>query len=153
MEGLRGIRVRRLRVTRLRGRFAAALCALLLLWAVPASAGELAIELNRAVDENGRCQASFLVRNGLGHTLDRFSLDLYLFDVGGRVASRILVDLAPVPDGRTTPFSFPLDRPCAGLGSILIAAAPSCRAQDGAGTLDCMAALSVSSRDRLKLEK
>jgi len=140
-------------MTPLPGRFAAGLCALLLLAATPALAEQLGIELNRAADENGRCQASFLVRNGLGHTLDRFSLDLYLFDAGGRVASRILVDLAPVPDGRTTPFSFSLDRPCAELGSILIAAAPSCRAQGNAATLDCMAALSVSSRDRLALEK
>ncbi|HZD25987.1 MAG TPA: hypothetical protein VE631_06965, partial [Alphaproteobacteria bacterium] len=85
------------------------------------AAGSLSIELNRVTMRDGRCVGSFLIGNDLGRTLDRFSIDLYVFDADGRAARRLLVDLAPLPAGRTTPASFGLALPCGGIGWLLIA--------------------------------
>ncbi len=59
----------------------------------PAPAGEpgLDIELNKVEDNGGSCLASFVFRNRLGHTLNRFSMDLYVFDRDGVIARRQMV--------------------------------------------------------------
>ena len=57
--------------------------------AAPAAAEGLKIELNKLEDNAGSCLASFVVQNALGHTLDRFSLDLYVFDNDGVIARNV----------------------------------------------------------------
>ena len=51
----------------------------------PAIAAEdgISLELNSAKTVSEACETSFVVRNGLPHTLDRFQLDLYVFDTDG----------------------------------------------------------------------
>jgi hypothetical protein len=60
------------------------LATVLIVTGLSAAAAEpgLDIELNKAVDGDGACVASLVVRNDMGHTLDRFSMDLYVFDRG-----------------------------------------------------------------------
>ncbi len=120
----------------------------------PAPAGEpsLEIELNKVEDNGGACLASFVVRNGLGHTLDRFSMDLYVFDRDGVIARQVLLDLAPLRDNKTTVAHFSLiERPCGEISRILINDIPSCRSGDTGETLDCLAGLSVSSRGLIEM--
>ncbi|MFQ5774408.1 MAG: hypothetical protein ACE5GS_07835 [Kiloniellaceae bacterium] len=136
------------------GRTALALAGLLA-FAAPSPAAEpgLHIELNKVEDNVGSCVASFVVRNALGQTLDRFSLDLYVFDREGIIARQVLLDLAPLRQDKTTVARFALiPRPCADLGRVLVNDIPSCRSEAGE-TLDCLAGLTVSSRDRIALVK
>ncbi len=120
----------------------------------PAPAGEpsLEIELNKVEDNGGACLASFVVRNSLGHTLDRFSMEFYVFDSDWVLARLVLLDLSPLRDNKTTVAHFSLiERPCGEISRILINDIPSCRSEDTGETLDCLAGLSVSSRGRIEM--
>ncbi len=95
-----------------------------------------------------------MVRNKLGHTLDRFSLDLYVFDRDGVIARQVLLDLAPLRNAKTTVARFSLiKRACDDVGQILVNDVPSCRSEGTGETLDCLAGLSVSSRGRIEMVK
>jgi len=123
--------------------------------AVPARAqdGGLAIELNKVEDFDEVCMASFVFQNNLGVTLDRFNLDLFLFDTEGVILRRVLIDLAPLLDGKTRVAQFRLHGgPCAELGRILVNDFPQCRAETGQ-PVDCLAGLTVSSRSAIALTK
>ena len=127
----------------------------LALWAGAVAAQEksLDIELNKVVDSGGGCLASFIVQNKLGHTLDRFSLDLFIFDTDGIIARQVLLDMAPLRKAKTTVANFSLIQvSCENIGKILVNNIPSCRSEDGS-LLDCLADLKVSSRNRIELTK
>lgn len=136
-------------------RTAVAVLALVAL-ALPASAAApgVHIELNKLESNDaGTCLASFVVRNGLGQTLDRFSMDLYVFDRKGVIARQVLLDLAPLRANKTTVARFALiQSPCADIGQVLVNDIPSCRSETGE-TLDCLAGLTVSSRSSVQLVK
>ena len=140
------------------GRWSAAIAAAglgLALWAGGAIAQEksLDIELNKAVDSGDGCLASFVVQNKLGQTLDRFSLDLFVFDKDGIIARQVLLDMAPLRKAKTTVANFSLIQiPCENIGKVLVNNIPSCRSEDG-DLLDCLADLKVSSRNRIELTK
>jgi hypothetical protein len=122
----------------------------------PAAAAEpgLDIELNKTVDGDGACVASFVVRNDMGQSLDRFSMDLYVFDSDGVIARQVLLDLAPLRDAKTTVARFNLiARPCAEVSRILVNDIPTCRGAASGATLDCLAALTVSSRNKIEMVK
>ncbi len=122
----------------------------------PVSAAEpaLDIELNKTEDGGGACVASFVVRNDMGQSLDRFSMDLYVFDRGGVIARQVLLDLAPLRGAKTTVARFNLiAQPCAEVSRILVNDIPSCRGATSGETLDCLAALTVSSRGSIEMVK
>ena len=122
----------------------------------PAAAAEpgLDIELNKTVDGDGACVASFVVRNDMGQSLDRFSMDLSVFDSDGVIARQVLLDLAPLRDAKTTVARFNLiARPCAEVSRILVNDIPTCRGAASGATLDCLAALTVSSRNNIEMVK
>ncbi len=113
---------------------------------------KLNIELNKVEDNTGTCQAAFLIWQQLGSKLDRFSLDLYVFDGDGVIARQILVDLAPLRNDKTTVVKFPLlERPCAEISKVLVNKIPSCRSAATGQDLDCLSDLAVSSRSRIGL--
>ena len=113
----------------------------------------LSIELNKLEEIDGKCQASLVIDNRLGHALDRFNIDLFVFDRAGVIAQRLLVDLAPLRDDKTTVATFALvDGSCAGIGRVLVNDIPTCHGTDGQ-ELDCVAALAVSSRAGTPLAK
>lgn len=121
-----------------------------------ASAAEpsLNIELNKAEDGDGTCVASFVVRNAMGHTLDRFSMDLYVFDSDGVIARQVLLDLAPLRGNKITVARFNLiARSCGEVSRILVNDIPSCRSAGSGDILDCLAALTVSSRASIEMVK
>ena len=113
----------------------------------------LSIELNKLEEIDGKCQASLVIDNRLGHALDRFNIDLFVFDRAGVIAHRVLVDLAPLRDDKTTVATFALvEGPCSGIGRVLVNDIPACRGESGVD-LDCVAALAVSSRAETPLAK
>ena len=126
----------------------------------PALAAEMGldIELNKAEDGDGACVASLVVRNAMGQSLDRFSMDLYVFDGDGVIARQVLLDLAPLRGiqggAKTTVARFNLiARPCAEVSRILVNDIPSCRGEAAGETLDCLSALTVSSRAKIEMVK
>ena len=119
-----------------------------------AGGSNIDIELNKVEDNGGTCIASFVVRNGLEHTLDRFSLDLFVFDGDGIIARQVLLDMAPLRGNKTTVAKFSLvERPCGEVGRILVNNVPSCRSEETGETLDCLSGLAVSSRSAIELTK
>jgi hypothetical protein len=125
-------------------------------WSGTVSAAEpgLDIELNKAEDGDGTCVASLVVRNDMGQTLDRFSMDLYVFDRDGVIARQVLLDLAPLRGDKTTVARFNLIAgPCAEVSRVLVNDIPSCRGAGSGETLDCLAALTVSSRGKIEMVK
>ncbi len=119
-----------------------------------ADESKLKIELNKVEDNSGTCLASLLVRQDLGSKLDRFSLDLFVFDGAGVIARQVLLDLAPLRNNKTTVVRFPLiARACAEISEVLVNKIPSCRSAATGQDLDCLSDLAVSSRSRVQLIK
>ena len=115
---------------------------------------ELLIELNKLEDTEQGCRSLFLFDNGTGHELNRFRVDLILFDPEGVYAKQLLLDMAPLSDDKKVLASFLLaeQKPCSSIGSILVNGLPVCENGSGA-QLDCVALLKVESRTDVPLEK
>jgi hypothetical protein len=134
-----------------------ALCAAVgvVLAAPPLLADEsrLAIELNKLEDTKEGCRSLFVFDNETGHELNRFQVDLILFDREGVYAKQLLLDMAPLHEDKKVLASFLLaEDPCASIGSVLINDVPWC--ENGAGTkVDCVPLLEVESRTEVPLEK
>lgn len=113
----------------------------------------LSIELNKVEDIDGNCVASFVVENGLGQELDRFNLDLFIFDDKGVITRQVLLDLAPLRKDKTSVARFVLTNgACADTAKVLVNDIPACRASDGQN-LDCLKNLAVFSRSPIQLLK
>lgn len=119
-----------------------------------ARAAGLSIELNKIEDSDGACLGTFVIGNGMGHSLDRFSLDLYIFDRDGVVARRVAIDLAPLRRDKTTVTRFPLiQSACDRVGRVLVNDIPACRSADSGEMLDCLTDLSLTSRAGVELSQ
>lgn len=118
-----------------------------------AAEGRLAIELNKLEDTDEGCRSLFVFDNETGHELNRFQVDLILFDREGVYAKQLLLDMAPLYEDKKVLASFLLaEDPCASIGSVLINDVPWC--ENGAGaTVDCVKLLEVESRTEVPLEK
>ncbi len=123
--------------------------------APPAAAadGNLDIELNKLDDTDQGCRSVFVFDNRTGHELERFRIDLILFDPKGVYSKQLLLDMAPLYADKKTVASFLLgDQACDGIGSILVNDVPWC--EDGAGTsLECVKMLDVRSLTKVPLQK
>ena len=118
-----------------------------------AAEAELLIELNKLEDTEQGCRSLFLFDNATGHELNRFRVDLILFDQEGVYAKQLLLDMAPLSEDKKILTSFLLaEQPCASIGSILVNDLPLC--ENGAGAeVDCVPLLKVDSRTDVPLEK
>jgi hypothetical protein len=120
---------------------------------VVAAEPELLIELNKLEDTQQGCRSLFVFDNATGHELDRFRVDLILFDQEGVYAKQLLLDLAPLYQDKKVLTSFLLaEQPCSSIGSILVNDLPWCENGSGA-KLDCVPMLKVESRTEVPLEK
>jgi hypothetical protein len=140
------------------GRGASALAAVLtslflLCPSAPAAAGDLKIELNKLDDTDEGCRSVFVFDNHTGHELERFRVDLILFDPKGVYSKQLLLDMAPLYQDKKTVASFLLDdQACDEIGSILVNDVPWC--EDGAGaSLECVKMLDVRSLTKVPLQK
>jgi hypothetical protein len=122
-------------------------------FATDAQEGELGIELNKLEDSAEGCRSIFVFDNRTGHELNRFRIDLILFDSAGVYSKQLLLDMAPLPEDKKTVTSFILDdSACDQLGSVLVNDVPWCENGSGAA-LDCVSMLEVSSLAKVPLEK
>jgi hypothetical protein len=81
-------------------------------------------------------------------------MDLYVFDSDGVIARQVLLDLAPLRDAKTTVARFNLIAgPCAAVSRILVNDIPTCRGETSGKALDCLTALTVTSRGKIKMVK
>lgn len=120
---------------------------------VVAADGMISIELNKAEETEQGCSSVFLFDNQSGHQLNRFQVDLVLFDDKGVHARRLLLDMAPLYEGKKVVASFLMnDLPCDEIGSMLVNALPSCANSTGED-LDCLPLLNVASKSTIPLEK
>jgi hypothetical protein len=111
------------------------------------------IELNKTEDTEQGCRPLFLFDNRSGHQLNRFQVELVLFDDKGVYSKQILLDMAPLYKGKKTLASFLLaDTRCDEIGSILVNDLPACE-NSTSGALDCLALLEVTSKSNIALEK
>ena len=135
-------------------RAAALFAAALALWSGGAGAAQtLDIELNKLEDVGGQCVASLVLTNRLSETLEQVRFDLYVFDRNGIIARRLLLDTGPMRTDKTTVASFVLlSRPCADVGRLLVNNVPLCKTVAGA-SVDCVAALNLTSRAAVPLAK
>lgn len=113
----------------------------------------LDIELNKIEDSAEGCRSVFVFDNRTGHDLNRFRIDLILFDAEGVYAKQLMLDMAPLYADKKTVASFLLDeQPCASIGSILVNDVPWC--ENGTGSaVDCVRLLEVDSKAALPLQK
>lgn len=88
---------------------------------------ELAIELNKVEDVAGACHGSFVVYNKLEHSLERLTLDLYLFDPKGIITQHTVLDIGPVPAAKTRIVTFSLIQDkCENLHHMVLNDIPNC---------------------------
>jgi hypothetical protein len=121
--------------------------------AARAQPNSLTIELNKVESTDEGCRTLFVFDNRTGHELDRFRVDLILFDQEGVYQRQVLLDMAPLYADKKSVASFLVaDGPCDEIGSILVNDIPQCK--DGVGeSLDCVELLQVHSRSDIPLEK
>jgi hypothetical protein len=133
--------------------------ALPLAWAAPAwaqqqqqpAADKVAVELNRLAPGAGganACQVTMVVRNGTGREFRSLQTDLVTFGPDGVVNGRLLVELGPLPAGKTSlrAFDFP-EVACEGIDRVLLNEVPACEdAAGGAVEGGCTALVEPASR-------
>lgn len=120
---------------------------------VRADDASIIIELNKVENTEQGCRPLFLFDNRSGHQLNRFQVELILFDQKGVYSSQILLDMAPLYKDKKTIASFLLsDIPCDQIGSVLVNDLPDCENSAG-NALDCLALLQVASKGDIVLEK
>ncbi len=111
----------------------------------------IALELNRTEDVVGGCRIYLVTANGLETALDPFTLDFVAFDAEGVIATRLAVDLAPVPPGKTLVRLFDVAGPaCADLSALLMNDIVACSAGGMEGRA-CLDSISVASRAAIDL--
>jgi hypothetical protein len=122
-------------------------------YAAGAQEGSLAIELNKVESTEEGCRTLFVFDNRTGHELNRFRVDLILFDAKGVYSKQLMLDMAPLYPDKKTVASFLLgDAPCEEIGSILVNDLPQCQNASGSA-IDCLAWLKVDSKSDIPLEK
>lgn len=120
---------------------------------VAAEDAMISIELNKTENTEQGCRPLFLFDNQSGHQLNRFQVELVLFDGDGVYSKQILLDMAPLYEDKKVLASFLVtDTPCDQIGSILVNGLPSCANSTGTA-LDCLALLQVASKSDIPLEK
>jgi hypothetical protein len=118
-----------------------------------AADGNIAIDLNKSEPADGGCRFYFEVANGTDLDFSVFSGEFVFFDRSGVMAANMLLSF-----GRLQPnkrhfqrFTFPA-LACDGIGRVLINDVRECR-HAGPADFDCTAALAVSHKGEIILEK
>ena len=118
-----------------------------------AADGVISIELNKVDDTEQGCRPLFLFDNRSGHQLNKFQVELVLFDDKGVYSRQVLMDMAPLYVDKKVVASFLINETaCDEIGSMLVNALPSCANTTGAD-LNCIGLLEVSSKSSIPLEK
>lgn len=127
------------------------------LFAVPLLASGLAvaapinIELNRLDPAGANCRATIVVQNTEQKPVESLKIDLVMFDTGGLVAKRLLVDVGALARSKTIVKSFELaELGCEKIGRVLLNDVPACGT---AGADACLDAVATTSRAAAPFDK
>lgn len=104
------------------------------------------LELNNLEAVDGGCRLTFVAQNGTGVELIQTSYDVAVFDTGGAVSDRLILEFGQLPEGKTRVVQFLLNRGCDQLSRLLLNEAEDCQDASGSQSRICMDALSPSSR-------
>lgn len=111
-----------------------------------AQVGGVDVELNKLKQLDNACRAYLVTQNLTETNFDSLQLDVVMFDNDGIVAKRLVVEIAPLPPGKTSLKAFDIDGlPCDKIGQLLLNDVVQCRAADGPRK-DCLSLVHVSSR-------
>lgn len=131
---------------------AATLCLGLALAALPAAAQEDApdrrfdLQLNTVEDVGETCRLTYVALNETGVALEQTAYDVVVFDAGGAVTSRLILEFGRLPEGKTKVVQFDIDSGgCAGISRLLLNDVEQCDTAEGSVTY-CLDALATSSR-------
>jgi hypothetical protein len=108
-----------------------------------AVADPIRIELNALESTDAGCRLSFVIENKNARALEALRADLAVFNRGGAVQRRMLVDLGPVRQAKTIIKSFVTEQKCDEVGSVLINDVSLCTPLDRDACID---ALDLASR-------
>ena len=125
----------------------AALCALAL--AVPpaqAQSPSFGLELNTLEDVDGDCRLTFVALNATGVALEATAYEVVVFDEGGAVSDRLILEFGRLPEDKTRVVQFLLDRPCSRMSRLLLNDADQCVNAVGQEVPVCLDLLVTSSR-------
>ena len=126
-----------------------------LLLASPSRAANegVALELNKFEQHDAACRVYMVFANGTPESLSSYKADLVFFDATGVIVSRIVVDGAPLPAGKTRVKLFDVPATsCGDIGHVLLNDVAAC--ETDAGSLgNCVGRTSTSSRQAVDLIK
>ena len=121
------------------------------LFAGAAAAAPINIELNRLDPAGANCRATIVVHNTEPKPVDGLKIDLVMFDTGGLVAKRLLVDVGALARSKTIVKSFELaELGCDRIGRVLLNDVPAC---GGATANACLDAVATTSRAAAPFDK
>lgn len=112
-------------------------------WGAQAAAEPVRIELNSLESTDTGCRVSFLIENKNPRALEALRAELAVFNRGGAVQRRMLVDLGPVRQAKTIVKSFVTEQRCDDIGSMLVNDVSVCTPLERDACLD---ALDLTSR-------
>jgi hypothetical protein len=125
---------------------------ILVFWnAASAQSPPLSIELNRVDQQGQACRFDWRVTNRSASHIGAITAEFVLFDKAGVNVARMAIPFGALPVDKSVLRSFQL-RPfdCTQVGEALLNAVLECVAEP---TLDCVAAIGVSSKDPIQLTR
>jgi hypothetical protein len=120
-----------------------------------AAGGEkvIAIELNKASNNEAGCRLTFVVKNDTESLLEKASYEIAAFDSAKTVTKLLVFEFGRLPVGKTKVVEFALAGVgCADISRILINTAPECVA-DGAASTICLDALRTTSLSQIVFDQ
>jgi len=119
--------------------------------AVAQPAETISIQLNTAETVGESCRLTFVIRNGLGRSVEALGLDLVMFDKSEGVSGYAAIDFGTLPAGKTRVRQYDVAKgDCAGISRVLLNEVRACELQDGAAQ-DCLSLLQITSRSEIEL--
>lgn len=109
-------------------------------------AGSFDLELNNLEAVDGACRLTFVAFNATGVDLAQTSYDVAVFDAGGAVSDRLILEFGHLPPDKTRVVQFLLNRGCDQISRLLLNEAEECLDGSGQSSRICMQALNASSR-------
>jgi len=104
--------------------------------AFAAPADPIRVDLNALESTDSGCRLSFLIENKNARALEALRTNLAVFNRGGAIQRRMLVDLGPVRQAKTIIKSFVTEQTCDDVGSVLINDVSLCTPLDRDACID-----------------
>lgn len=115
------------------------------------SSGTIELQLNNAVNHDGVCRLSFMIRNSLPVAIKDAALEIVLLDKKGLAQDFMMLRTSQLSKGKRRIRQFDLPGvDCAELGEVLINDVAECQGE-GLTNASCLAALTTSSKTTIKL--